>query len=91
MPTWIIPAPTGPTTGATLIALIENLTDWFFVAFIVLAVVFVLIAALQFITSKAEPQAVAQARNKLLWAAVAIVVAILARAVPMAIKSIVGG
>ncbi|HCM36391.1 MAG TPA: hypothetical protein DIS53_00445 [Candidatus Wildermuthbacteria bacterium] len=90
MPTWIIPAPTGPTTGATLVALIENLTDWFFAAFLVLAVLFVLIAAFQFISSRAEPQAVAQARSKLLWAVVAIIAAVFAKGIPTAIRAIIG-
>ena len=91
MPTWIIPAPTGPTTGAGLVGLIENLTSWFFVGFIVLAIFFVILAGLQFITGGGDPQQVAQARSKLMWAAIAIVAAAFSRGVVAAIQAIVGG
>ena len=91
MPSWIISAPTGPTTGAGLIALIENLINWFFVGFLLLAVVFILLAAWQFISSKAEPQAVSEAKNKLLWAVVAIIAAVFAKGIPAAIRAIIGG
>jgi len=89
-PPWIISAPTGPTTGAGVVALIENLINWFFVGFLLLAVVFILLAAWQFISSKAEPQAVSEAKNKLLWAAIAIIVAVFSRGVVAAIRSIIG-
>ena len=91
MPTWILTAPTGPTTGAQLVELIKQLTDWFFAGFLVLAVLFIVLAGWQFISSKAEPVALTQAKSKLLWAAVAIGAAVLSRGVSVAIKAIVGG
>ncbi|MBI2098611.1 MAG: hypothetical protein HYT49_03080 [Candidatus Wildermuthbacteria bacterium] len=91
MPPWIIPAPTGPKTGVGLIALIENLLDWFFVVFLVLAVLFIVLAAWQFISGEAQPQAVSQAKSKLLWAVVAIIAAVFAKGIPTAIRAIVGG
>jgi len=91
MPTWIIPAPTGPTTGGAVVELIVQLTNWLFVGFMVLAVIFIVLAAWQFISSNAEPAAVAQARSKLLWAVVAIIVAVLSRGIVTAARSIIGG
>lgn len=91
MPTWIKVVPTGPTTGAQLVGLLQHLTNWFFAGFLVLAALFIVLAAWQFISSKAEPVAVTQARSKLLWAAVAIGAAVLSRGVGMAIKAIVIG
>ena len=91
MPSWIISAPTGPTTGAGLIALVDDPFNWFFVGFLLLAVVFILLAAWQFISSKAEPQAVSEAKNKLLWAVVAIIAAVFAKGIPAAIRAIIGG
>ena len=91
MPTWILQAPTGPTTGLGVVELIEQLTDWFFVGFLVLAAIFIVLAAWQFISSNAEPAAVAQARNKLLWAVVAIGVAVLSRGIVAAVRSIITG
>lgn len=90
MPTWIITAPTGLTTGLEVVALITNLTNWLFAGFLVLAAIFIVLAAWQFIFSRAEPAAVAEARGKLLWAVVAIVVAVLSRGIVAAVRSIIG-
>ncbi len=90
MPPWIIPAPTGPTSGSELVQLIEHLTNWFFVGFLILAVILIIIAGWQFISSRAEPQAIMQARNKLFWAVIAIVAAVLSRGVAFAISSLLG-
>lgn len=91
MPTWIISAPTGPTTGFEVVQLIVNLTNWLFVGFIVVAVIFVVLAGAQFISSSGEPTAVAQARSKLLWAAVAVGVALLSRGIVGVIGKIIIG
>ena len=90
MPTFLTPAPTGPTTGAQLIALVETLINWFFVGFMLLSVVFVLFAALQYISSGGDPNGVKSARNKLFWAAIAIAVALLSKGFVFAIGSILG-
>ena len=87
-PSWIVSAPTGPTTGAGLVALIENLINWFFVGFLITAIVFVILAGWQFITGGGDPQAVGQARAKLLWATIAIVAALLSRGFVAAIQAI---
>ena len=91
MPTWIISAPTGPTTGGAVVELIVNLTNWLFVGFMAVAVVFIVLAGLQFISSSGEPTAVAQARSKLLWAAVAIGVALFSRGIVNVIGRIIIG
>jgi len=91
MPTWLIPAPTGPTSGAELANFFVGLTNWFFAAFIVTAIFFVMFAGWQFVTRGGNPQSVASARNKLIWAAVAIIVAILSRGFIAAIGAILGG
>jgi len=91
MPTWIIPAPTGPTTGFEVVELIVNLTNWLFAGFMLLAVVFIVLAAWQFVSSSADPAAVAQARSKLLWAAVAIGAAVLSRGIVDVIGKIIIG
>ena len=81
--------PTKVKTGANLVTTIQALTNWFFVAFLLLAVVFVILAAFQFLSGGGDPQAVAQARQKLIWAAVAVIVATLARALPTVINNII--
>jgi len=91
MPSWIISAPTGPTTGASFVALIENLINWFFVAFLLLAAVFIVLAGWQFISAQGNPEEIARARQKLFWAAAAIVVAVLSRGFVAAIQAIIVG
>lgn len=82
--------PPGPTTGAELLLLFDNITDWIFVVLLVAATIFIVLAAFQFITQGGDPGAVTQARTKLLWAAVGIVVAVMAKGIPIVIRNIVG-
>jgi len=66
------------------------LTDWLFVILTVVAVIFIVLAGLQFITGGGDPAALSAARTKLIWAAVGILVALLARGLPAAIQNLVG-
>ncbi|MEK7542362.1 MAG: hypothetical protein AAB524_01535 [Patescibacteria group bacterium] len=91
MPPWLQQAPIGPTSGAKVVALIENLTNWFFAGFMVLAVIFLVLAGWQFMSGGGEPQQIMKAKQKLLWAVVAIIAALLSRGVVAAIRAIIGG
>ncbi len=77
------------TTGGNLVTTIQALTNWFFVVFLLLAVIFVILAAFQFLSGGGDPQAVNQARQKLIWAAVAVIVATMARALPTVVNNII--
>lgn len=85
-----IQIPDNITTAAELIQTIQTLTDWIFVIFLLFSVVFVLLAAFQFVTGGGDPNAVGQARQKLIWAAVGILVALMARAIPFVVANILG-
>jgi hypothetical protein len=82
--------PTGITTAGGFIAVLEVITDWIFVFLLVLAVVFIVLAAFQFVTGGGDPSAVSGARTKLIYAAVGIGVAVLARGAPEAVRDMVG-
>ncbi len=56
---------------------------WAFYFLIVLAVIFVLVAAFKYLTAAGDPEKVKSAGATLLYAAIAIAVALLARAVPL--------
>ena len=90
MPAWLQNAPTSPTSGAAVINIVINLTNWLFVGFMVLAVVILVLAGFQFISSGGDPQNVAKARSKLLWAVIAIAIALMARGIPVVVKAILG-
>ena len=82
------PIPEGPQTGGEFISVVEGLTNWLFVILLVFAVIFIVLAGFQFIAGGGDPQQVAQARTKLIWAAVGIAVALLARGIPAAISNL---
>jgi len=82
--------PTGPKTGTELFNILDAIANWVFAGFLVLATIFIIVAALQFLTGGGEPAQVAQARMKLLWAVVAIAIAAAAKGLPVAVRHIVG-
>jgi len=64
--------------------------DWAFYFLVALAVIFIIIAAFKYLTAAGNPEAVQGAGNTLLYAAVAVGVALLARAVPLIVASFLG-
>ncbi len=82
--------PPGPQTGTEFLDAIRTLTDWLFVLVMVGAGVFIVLAGWQFISGGGEPQAVTQARQKLLWAVMGILVALLARGTVFALQNLIG-
>jgi hypothetical protein len=63
---------------------------WAFWFLVVLAVIFVIVAAFRYLTAGGNPENVGKAGSTLLYAAVAIGVALLARAVPFVVGTFVG-
>lgn len=84
-------APTIVTSGTELVDLVQALTNWFFVGFLLAAVVFVIIAAFQFLTGGGDPVSLGSAKKKLIWAVVAIIIAVLARTIPLVVENIITG
>lgn len=80
--------PEGPQTGADFVSTVQGITNWVFVILLVFAVIFIVLAGFQFIAGGGDPQAVAQARQKLIWAAVGIAVALLAKGIPATISNL---
>src|SRR3989344_9357629 len=83
-------APIIATTPQELVTIVKNITDWIFVLFLLLAVIFIIIGAMQFVTAGGKPESISEARQKIIWAAVGIIVALAARAIPAVLKNIVG-
>lgn len=82
--------PVGPQSGAQLMAIIDTVTNWMFAGFAALAVVMVILAALQFVREGGDPVKVSEARHKLIWAVVGIGVALLSKGFVPVIRSIMG-
>ena|SRR3989344_1705543 len=82
--------PSGPQSGAQLLAIIDTVTNWIFAGFVSLAVVMILLAAFQFVTAGGDAAKMGEARQKLIWAAIGVGVALLSRGFVPAIRNILG-
>jgi len=82
--------PAGPQSGANLVAILDVIVDWVFVIVLIFSVIFIVLAGWQFITQGGNAQAVSEARMKLLWAAIGIAVAVMARGIPVVVRNIIG-
>ena len=82
--------PAGPQTGLQLLNLVDLLTNWVFAIFTVLTIIFVLLAAFQFVTAGGDAVKVGEARQKLIWASVGIIIALASKGLVPVIKNIVG-
>ncbi len=83
-------APVGPTTVQGLLDVLDKVVNLIFTALVIFSVMFVIFAAFQFVTGGGDPAQVLAARQKLIWAAVGIIVALIARALPTVIRSATG-
>lgn len=83
-----------PTTNINSLTQVLQLLcavfGWFFYGLIILAIIFILVAAFRYLTAGGEPENVKKAGSMLLYAAVAIAVALLAKAIPMVIGTFLG-
>ena len=94
-----VPVPGAPLTTPGPFTDLPSLTSficlvvygWLFVFLIVLSVIFAMVAAYKYLTAGGDPEKVKSASNILIYAAIAIVVALFARGLPTLIYSLVGG
>jgi len=83
--------PPAPATNAEgILGLLCKLAGWGFAFLVVLAILFILFAAFNYLTAQGDPEKVGKANQALLFSAVAIAVAVLARAVPALVGSVLG-
>jgi len=85
----------GGNTGSCGLCCVLNtvytFTDWAFFILLAIAVFYIILAGIKFVTSGDNPEEVAKARSMILYAAVGIGVALLARAVPSLVRFVLGG
>jgi hypothetical protein len=95
-----IPNPTAPgqtnvpqgniTSLQSVLQSLCTVFAWAFYFLIVLAVIFIIVAAFRYLTAAGDPEKVKGAGTMLLYTAIAIGVALLARAVPLVVGSFLG-
>lgn len=83
--------PAGPQTRDQLLVIIDNVINLVFTALIVFSVIYIIMAAFQFVSAGGDLAAVTQARQKLIYAIVGIIVALVAKGIPFVIRSVLGG
>ncbi len=95
-----LPQPIAPTETSVpqgqitslqgVLQLLCTVFAWAFYFLIVLAVIFIIVAGFKYLTAAGDPEKVKAAGTMLIYTAVAIGVALLARAVPLIIGSFLG-
>lgn len=84
-----ISIPRGPQSGLEVLGILVNITNWIFTIFLMIAVIFLILAAFRFVFSGGNPDAVSQARVSIIFIIIGITVAVLARGIPGVIANIV--
>jgi len=85
------PTPEGPQEqDIVILTILNNVVNWFFAIFLIIAVIFIIMGAFQFLTAGGDATKVASARDKLLYAAIGIAVALLSRTIIPIVKMIIG-
>jgi len=67
---------------------VYNIIDWVFVILLTLSVLLALRGAFEIVTSAGSSEKIATGRNYILYAVIGVVVALIARAIPMFIRTI---
>ena len=89
---YLDPLGTGATdikTASGVVGIIITIVQWTYTIFFVIAVFMILMAAYTYLTAQAEPEKIKNATNQIVWASIAIAVALLAVSISMIVKSIV--
>ena len=77
-----------PVTGGDLLERIALIGNWVFAFFLALSIIYIILAAFQFVTGGGDPAQVSAARQKLIYAMVGIAIALLAAGFDDILRSI---
>jgi len=75
-----------PCGMCCLLNTVYNVTDWIFVALVAITVFFVIMGAFKILTAKDSAEEVGKGRQYIMYAALGLLVAFLAKAVPQIVK-----
>jgi hypothetical protein len=73
-----------------LLNTVYNITDWIFVILVAVAALFVILGGVEIVTAGGAAEKVESGRKHIISAAIGLIVALLARAVPSIVKLVVG-
>lgn len=81
--------PSPITTQTQLLTLIDSILNWVFTIFLIIAIILLILAGIQFITGGGDPEKISEARTKLIWSIAGIAVALIARGLPTLIQNLI--
>lgn len=84
------PLPTVVTSYSGVIGVINTIGNWMFGILLALAVIFIVYAAFLYLTAAGDEKKIGQAKDIIIYAVVAIVVAVLAKGIILVAQSLVG-
>jgi fumarate reductase subunit D len=83
------PAPPGARSIGGLTNILRFVVDIIFTVLMILAIIFILFAAFYYLTAMGDPTKVGKAHNMLIYAAVAIAVALIAQGVEFVVRTVI--
>ena len=89
--TGIQPAPTPVRDIQGIIRILNTIINYFFTFLLIMATIFVFVAAYKYLTAAGNEEQVKSAHNTLIYAAVAIAVAFLAQGVRFIVEQLIRG
>lgn len=87
---YVVFAQSAPTDVSGVWALLCTFFNWFFVGIMFVAVVYIILAAYNYLTASGDAKKVDKANHMLLYAVVGVAVAVLAKNIPRIAASFVG-
>lgn len=84
-----VPVEGAPTSIGGFMGLLVTILGWIQVLFWILAIAFGLYAAFMYLTARGDPEKIKQANHMLIYVVVAVVVAIIAFAIPSVVSTLV--
>lgn len=69
---------------------IYTITDWIFIVIVILVVIFVLLGAFNILTAGGSPEKVNSGRSYIIYAVVGLIIALIAKVIPLVARSVVG-
>ena len=88
--TGIVTAPEKIKTFEDILALMNQIINYIFTALLVFAIIFLLIAAFSWMTAAGDPIKVGQARDKLMYALIALAIGALAKGLVYMVANLMG-
>ena len=79
-----------PPSTLNVMTVLERIVDWLFTILLVVAAIFIVIAAFYFVTASGNPETISKARNFVLYALVGVAVAVASRGLVTLVRTIVG-